>query len=61
MKKIRRKPGEGEPYFEVNYYLVLQVIDRNLKWHVELKDNGEILDDSRGQISIAAAFLPGTK
>lgn len=59
MNKTRQPKRKS--HYEVNYKLIFKVIDRNLFWHVVLTDNGEELAGSRGQLSLAAAFVPGTK
>jgi hypothetical protein len=46
-------------YYKVEYELVMIVNDRNMIWEVRYPSSGE--GQGRGQLSIAAAFFPGTK
>ncbi|KFZ03935.1 hypothetical protein V502_10543 [Pseudogymnoascus sp. VKM F-4520 (FW-2644)] len=56
------EPEEGvraRRHYKVEYELVMIVNDRNLRWEARYPAGGEV--QGVGQISIAAAFVPGTK
>ncbi|OBT51183.1 hypothetical protein VE04_08148 [Pseudogymnoascus sp. 24MN13] len=56
------EPEEGvraRRHYKVEYELVMIVNDRNLRWEARYPAGGEV--QGIGQISIAAAFVPGTK
>lgn len=56
------EPEEGvraRKHYKVEYELVMIVNDRNMRWEARYPAGGEV--QGRGQISIAAAFVPGTK
>ncbi|KAM0169736.1 hypothetical protein ACHAPF_009685 [Botrytis cinerea] len=56
------EPEEGvraKRHYKVEYELVMIVNDRNMRWEARYPAGGEV--QGRGQISIAAAFVPGTK
>jgi hypothetical protein len=56
------EPEEGvraRRHYKVEYELVMIVNDRNMRWEARYPAGGEV--QGRGQISIAAAFVPGTK
>jgi len=48
----------GKPHYKVEFDLFPIAEDRNLKYEARDIDTGEVL--GRGQVSIAAAFKPGT-
>lgn len=55
-------PEEGiiaRSHYKVEYELVMIVNDRNMRWEARYPAGGEV--QGSGQISIAAAFIPGTK
>jgi hypothetical protein len=45
-------------YYKIEYELVMIVNGRNMTWEVRYPSGGE--GQVRGQLSIAAAFFPGT-
>jgi hypothetical protein len=52
--------GEGgKPHYKVEFELVMIIDGRNLRYEARFPAGGQVQD--RGQISIAAAFEPGTK
>lgn len=56
------EPEEGvkaRGHYKVEYELVMIVNDRNMRWEARYPAGGEV--QGTGQISIAAAFVPGTK
>jgi hypothetical protein len=53
-------PGEGgKRHYRVEFELVMIIDGRNLRYEARYPAGGIVQD--RGQISIAAAFEPGTK
>lgn len=55
------EPEEGEKgrrHYKVEFQLVMIVDGRNLRYEARYPEGGQTKD--RGQISIAAAFVPGT-
>ena len=55
------EPEEGEKgkrHYKVEYELVMIVDGRNMRYEARYPAGGAVQE--RGQISIAAAFLPGT-
>ena len=55
------EPEEGEKgnrHYKVEYELVMIIDGRNMRYEARYPAGGEVQE--RGQISIAAAFLPGT-
>jgi len=56
------EPEEGvraRRHYMAEYELVMIFNDRNMRWEARYLSSGEV--QGRGQISIAAAFIPGTK
>jgi len=50
---------KGKRHYKVEYELVMIVDGRNLRYEVRYPAGGAV--QSKGQISIAAAFVPGTE
>lgn len=55
----KQRSANSPRYWEVQYDLVMEVQGLNLKFYVKWPRGGEIRGEA-GQISIAAAFKPGT-
>ncbi|KAF7893695.1 uncharacterized protein EAF02_001233 [Botrytis sinoallii] len=56
------EPEEGvraKRHYKVGYELVMIVNDRNMRWEARYPAGGKV--QGTGQVSIAAAFVPGTK
>jgi hypothetical protein len=60
-KEVFRRPGESgrERYWKVEYDLWVVVEGRNLRYYARLP--GDAAMQGMGQVSISAAFLPGTE
>lgn len=46
-------------HYKIEYELVMIVNDRNMRWEARYPAGGQV--QGTGQVSIAAAFVPGTK
>ena len=62
IQPIYPEPGKkGMPHYKVDYELVALVQGRNLRYEARYPVGSEGRVRQSGQISVAAAFLPGTE
>jgi hypothetical protein len=60
LQPVEPEPGEKiKRHYRVEFELVMIVNDRNMRWEARYPAGGEV--QGKGQVSIAAAFVPGTK
>ena len=60
IQPIQPEGWAGKPYYKVEFQLAMIIDGRNLRYEARWGPDG-VAKGQKGQISIAAAFEPGTK